>query len=64
MSPWPARRYNQSIQKEVNLEYSMERLMLNLKFPYFGLLMQRADVLEKTLMLEKTEGRRRRGDRG
>ena len=42
----------------------MERLMLNLKFPYFGLLMQRAEVLEKTLMLEKTEGRRRRGDRG
>ena len=59
--PWTARRSNQSILKEINLEYSLEALMLKLKLQYFGHLMQRADSLEKTLMLEKTEGRRRRG---
>ena len=59
--PWAARRSNQSILKEINLEYSLERLMLNLKLQYFGHLMRRADSLEKTLMLGKTEGRRRRG---
>ena len=51
---------HQSILKEINPEYSMERLMLKLKLQYFGYLMQRADSLEKTLMLGKTEGRRRR----
>ena len=59
--PWNARRSNQSILKEINPEYSLEGLMLKLKFQYFGHLMQRADSLEKTLMLGKTEGRRRRG---
>ena len=61
--PWTARKSNQSILKEVNPEYSPEglRLMLNLKLQYFGHLMQRADSLEKTLMLGKIEGRRRRG---
>ena len=59
--PWSARRSNQSILKEVNPEYSLEGLMLKLKLQYFGHLMQRADSLEKTLMLGKTEGRRRRG---
>ena len=59
--PWTARRSNQSILKEINPEYSLERLMLKLKLQYFGHLMQRADSLEKTLMLGKTEGRRRRG---
>ena len=59
--PWTARRSNQSILKEINPEYSLEGLMLKLKLPYFGLLMQRADSLEKTLMLGKIEGRRRRG---
>ena len=59
--PWAARRFNQSILKEVSPEYSLERLMLKLKFQYFGHLMQRTDSLEKTLMLGKTEGRRRRG---
>ena len=59
--PWTARRSNQSIPKEINLEYSLEGLMLNLKLQYFGHLMRRADVLEKTLMLGKIEGRRRRG---
>ena len=58
--PWTARRSNQSILKEINPEYSMERLMLKLKLPYFGHLMRRVDSLEKTLMLGKTEGRRRR----
>ena len=59
--PWTARRSNQSILKEMNPEYSLEGLMLKLKFQYFGHLMQRADSLEKTLMLGKIEGRRRRG---
>ena len=59
--PWTARRSNQSILKDINLEYSLERLMLKLKLQYFGHLMQTANSLEKTLMLEKTEGRRRRG---
>ena len=55
--PWRARRSNQSILKEINSEYSLEGLMLKLMFQYFGHLMQRANSLEKTLMLEKTEGR-------
>ena len=55
------RRSNQSILKEINPEYSLERLMLKLKLQYFGHLMQRADSLEKTLMLGKIEGRSRRG---
>ena len=59
-APWTARS-NQSILKEINPEYSLEGLMLKLKFQYFGHLMRRADSLEKTLMLGKTEGRRRRG---
>ena len=59
--PWIARRSNQSIVKETSLEYSLERLMLKLKLQYFGHLMRRADSLEKTLMLGKIEGRRRRG---
>ena len=59
--PWTARRSNQSILKEINLEYSLEGLMLKLKCQYFGHLMRRADSLEKTLMLGKTEGGRRRG---
>ena len=59
--PWTARRSNQSILKEINPEYSLERLMLKLKLQYFGHLMQRADSWEKTLMLGKTEGKRRRG---
>ena len=58
--PWTARRSNQSILKEISPEYSLERLMLKLKLQYFGLLMQRADLFEKTLMLGKIEGRRRR----
>ena len=58
---WTARRSNQSILKEINPEYSMEGLMLKLKFQYFGHLMGRADSFEKTVMLEKIEGRRRRG---
>ena len=58
---WAARRSNQSILKEINPEYSLEGLMLKLKLQYFGHLMQRADSLEKTLMLGKTEGRRKRG---
>ena len=58
---WTARRSNQSILKEIGLEYSLEGLMLKLKLQYFGHLMQRADSLEKTLMLGKIEGRRRRG---
>ena len=59
--PWTARRSNQSTLKEISPEYSWERLMLKLKLQYFGHLMQRADSFEKTLMLGKTEGRRRRG---
>ena len=59
--PWIARRSNQSIVEEINPEYSLEGLMLNLKLQYFGHLMQGADSLGKTLMLGKTEGRRRRG---
>ena len=59
--PWTARRSNQSILKEISPEYSLERLMLKLKPQYFGHLLQRADFLEKTLMLRKTEGKRRRG---
>ena len=59
--PWAARRSNQSILKEINPEYSLEGLMLKLKLQYFGHLMQRADSFEKTLMLGKIEGKRRRG---
>ena len=59
--PWTARRSNQSILKEIILEYSLEGLMLKLKLQYIGHLMQRADSLEKTLMLGKIEGRKRRG---
>ena len=59
--PWSARRSKQSILKEINPEYSLEGLMLKLKLQYFGPLMQRADSFEKTLMLAKIEGRRRRG---
>ena len=59
--PWTARRSNQSILKEINLEYSMERLMLKLTLQYFGHLIKRADSFEKTLMLGKIEGRRKRG---
>ena len=58
------RRSNQSILKEINLEYPLEGLMLKLKLQYFGHLMRRADSLEKTLMLGKIEGRRRRDDTG
>ena len=59
--PWTARRSNQSILKEIGPEYSLEGLMLKLKLQYFGHLMRRADSLEKTLMLGKIEGGRRRG---
>ena len=59
--PWIARRSNQSILKEINPEYSLEGLMLKLKLKYFGQLMETTDSLEKTLMLGKIEGRRRRG---
>ena len=59
--PWTARRSNQSILKEITLEYSLKGLMLKLKLQYFGYLMQRTDSLEKALMLGKTEGRRKRG---
>ena len=59
--PWTARRSNQSVLREISPEYSLEGLMLKLKLQYFGHLMQRADSLEKTLMLGKIEGRRRRG---
>ena len=58
---WTAKRSNQSILKEISPEFSLEGLMLKLKLQYFGHLMQRADSLESTLMLEKIEGRRRRG---
>ena len=59
--PWTARRSNQTILKEINPEYSLDELMLKLKLQYFGHMMQRADSLEKTLMLGKIEGRRRMG---
>ena len=59
--PWTARRSNQSILKEISPEYSLEGQMLKLKLQYFGHLMQRTDSFEKTLMLGKIEGRRRRG---
>ena len=59
--PWTAKRSHQSILKEISPEYSLEGLMLKLKFLYFGHLMQRTDLLEKTLMLEKIEGGKRRG---
>ena len=59
--PWTSRRSNQSILKEINPEYSLEGLMLRLKLQYFGHLMGRTDSLEKTLMLRKIEGRKRRG---
>ena len=59
--PWTVRRSNQSILKETSPEYSLEGLMLKLKLQYFGHLIQRTDSLEKTLMLGKVEGRRRRG---
>ena len=61
--PWTSRRSNQSIQKEISPEYSLEGLMLKLKLQYFGHLMRRADSLEKTLMLGKIEGRRREWQR-
>ena len=60
-SPWTAKKSNQSILKEINPEYSLEGLMLKLKLQYFGHQMRRANSLEKTLMLGKTEGRRRKG---
>ena len=59
--PWTARRSNQSILKEISPEYSLEGLMLKLKVQYFGLLMRRDDSFEKTLILGKIEGRKRRG---
>ena len=59
--PWTARRSNQSVLKEISPEYSLEELMLKLKLQFFGHLMQRTDSFEKTLMLGKTKGRRRRG---
>ena len=59
--PWTARRFNQSVLKEISLEYSLEGLMLKLKLQYFGHLMRRADSFEKTLILGKIEGRRKRG---
>ena len=59
--PWTARRSNQAVLKEIKPEYSLEGLMLKLKLQYFGHLMQRTDSLEKTLVLGKIEGRRRRG---
>ena len=59
--PWTARRSNQSILKEINTEYSVEGLMLKLKLQYFGHQVQRAKSMEKTLMLGKIEGKRRRG---
>ena len=59
--PWTSRRSNQSILKEISPVYSLEGLMLKLKLQYFGHLMRRTDSLEKTLMLRKSEGRRRRG---
>ena len=62
--PWTARRSNQSILKEINPEYSLEGLMLKLKLQYFGHVMRRTDALEKSLILGKTEGRRKGDDRG
>ena len=62
--PWTERRFNPSILKEIGTEYSLEGLMLKLKLQYFGHLMRRTDSIEKTLMLGKIEGRRRRDDRG
>ena len=62
--PWTARRSNQSILKEINPEYSLEGLILKLKLQYFGHVMRRTDALEKSLMLGKTEGRRKGDDRG
>ena len=62
--PWTARRSNQSILKEISPEYSLKGLMLKLKLQHFSHLMRRADSLEKTLMLGKIEGRRRRGQQG
>jgi len=62
--PWTARRSNQSILKEISPEYSLEGLMLELKLQYFGHLMEKADLLEETLMLGKTEGRRKKGRQG
>ena len=62
--PWIARRSNQSILKEINPDYSLEGLILKLDLQYFGHLMQRVNSLEKTLMLVKTEGKRRRGNNG
>ena len=62
--PWTTRRSNLSVLKEINPEYSLEGLMLKLKLQYFGHLMQTADPLEKTLMLGKIEGKRRRGRQG
>ena len=59
--PWTARSSNQSILKDISLEYSLEELILKLKLQFFGPLMQRADSLEKSLMLGEIEGRRRRG---
>ena len=59
--PWTARRFKQSILKEISPEYSLEGLILKLKLQYFGHLMQRTDSSEKTLMLGKTEGRKRKG---
>ena len=59
--PWTARRSNQSVLKEINSEYSLEGLILKLKFQYFGHVMQRVNSIEKTLMLGKTEGRRTGG---
>ena len=61
--PWTARRSNQPILKEINPEYSLEGLMWKLTLQYFGQLMRRADSLEKTLMLKKTEGAKRRGQK-
>ena len=62
--PWIARRTSQSMLKEINPEYSLEGPILKLKLQYFGHLMRRADSLEKSLMLGKTEGKRRRGSGG
>ena len=62
--PWTVRRSNQSILKEINPDYSLEGLILKLDLQYFGHLMQRVNSLEKTLMLVKTEGKRRRGNNG
>ena len=60
-TPWIARRSNQSILEEISPEYSLERLLLKMKLQYFGLLIQRTDSFEKSLMLRKIEGRSRRG---